>query len=305
MLSKRLWFFVKMMAVTAAACMIVTAGYASEKPISVIVSIPPQAFFVKSVAGDRVSVDVLLPAGESPATFTPEPSRITRLAAADIYFRIGVPFENMVMPSIGTIDSGIRVVDTRKNISLRTMHSAHGHDGQQKQGKDPHIWLDPLLVKQQTLTIRNALCEADPAGCSVYETNTDEFVKALTGLHQTLESVLAPIRGEQIFVFHPAFGYFADAYGLEQVAVEMEGKAPKGRQLLGFIKKARKAGVRVVFVQSQFDRRAAGKIAEAIDGAVVPLDPLARDYMANMRQMAEAIKNALAHSITEGRTDVQ
>ncbi|MDY6905916.1 MAG: zinc ABC transporter substrate-binding protein [Thermodesulfobacteriota bacterium] len=296
MIRQPLRLILRIFVLTTVVCIIATAGFAVEKPLPVFVSIPPQKYFVEQIGGDRVTVDVLLPAGKSPATFTPEPSRIKRLAAADIYFRIGVPFENMVMPMMKTIGGHIRVVDTRRNIPLRAMTEVHRHaddDHAEMDGKDPHVWMAPMLVKQQAFIIRDALCNADPRGCDVYRANTAIFVKTLADLHRQLEKVLQPVKGERLFVFHPAFGYFADAYGLEQVAVEMAGKAPKGRQLLAFIKQARGAGVRVIFVQSQFDRRAAQKIADAIGGAVVPLDPLDPDYMTNMTRMAETIRQAL------------
>nr|MDA3787192.1 zinc ABC transporter substrate-binding protein [Desulfobacula sp.] len=115
----------------------------------------------------------------------------------------------------------------------------------------------------------------------------------LDDLDNRLKTVLKDLKGGNLFVFHPAFGYFTDAYGLKQIAVEAMGKAPKGKALSEIIKLAKKEKTRVIFVQPQFDRNAAQKIASAINGAVVSIDPLAYDYLANMENIAQSIAGAL------------
>ena len=101
------------------------------------------------------------------------------------------------------------------------------------------------------------------------------------------------MEGRSFFVFHPSFGYFADDYGLEQVAVETGGSEPSARQLARLIREARDAEVRVIFVQPQFSRKSAETIASEIGGAVVPIDPLARDYIENLERMARAVEEGL------------
>ena len=95
------------------------------------------------------------------------------------------------------------------------------------------------------------------------------------------------------WLFHPAFGYFAQAYGLEQQAVEVAGKTPTPRQLTGLIRKAKADGVTLIFVQPQFDQRSAAVVAKAIGGAVVPMDPLAKDVLANLKTMATKVEKAM------------
>ena len=141
--------------------------------------------------------------------------------------------------------------------------------------------------------IADALIEADPAGKPTYETNLAAFLKELDALDAKLVEALATVKGKAFMVFHPAWGYFADAYGLEQEPIEIEGKDPSGLQLARMIEMAKDEGVRVIFVQPQFSTRSAERIAEAIGGAVVPIDPLARDYVGNLEQVAAAIREAL------------
>jgi zinc transport system substrate-binding protein len=280
-------------------------------PLRVSVSIPPQSYFVERIGGDRVLVDVLVLPGRSPATYAPNPSQISSLAKSDVYFRVGVPFENLLVPRLGSIAANLLVVDTRRGIQLRKMHTGHHAHGEGQavqtpskamdetvqaldgEGDDPHIWLDPNRVKQQAATICDALIALDPGGKGVYRSNLDRFVADLQALHQRLQRVLEPFTGDNLYVFHPSFGYFADAYGLRQVSIEIEGKSPKGKDLYHFIQMAKLSKARIIFVQPQFDQQAAGKIASAIRGAVVPLDPLAGNYMENMAYMASKIAEVM------------
>jgi len=275
----------------------------SKKPMQVFVSIAPQITFVKRIGGNRVSVHALVSPGESPSAYAPTPIQITKLSKSKIFFRIGVPFEESLIKRVKNIAGQIQIVDTRKGIVLRKMKGMHEDDEAGMQdtksfkhehvGNDPHIWLSPLLVKIQARTICDALISVDPEGRQIYEANCQSFIEDLEALHQKINQSIAPVKGGTLFVFHPSFGYFADAYGLKQMAVEVEGKRPKGKDLSRFIKQAKKEKVQVVFVQPQFDQNAARKIASAINGAVIPLDPLSREYFKNMEAMADKIAMSL------------
>lgn len=266
--------------------------------VTVFTSILPQEYFVERVGGDRIQVQALVTPGSSPATYEPTPRQMAALSEAEIFFRIGVPFENAFLPKIEGMAKGPRIVDTREGIALREMKAHHHHDeephvGCDHGGTDPHIWLSPRLVKVQARTIADALIDIDPEGRAAYEKNLASFVEELDALDAHLVEALAPVKGKTFMVFHPAWGYFADAYGLDQTPVEIEGKEPSGRQLARVIEMAKGEGVRVIFVQPQFSTKSAERIAEAIDGAVVPIDPLARDYVANLERVAAATHEAL------------
>jgi len=284
-------------------------GRAAEADrIQVFTSIRPQEEFVERIGGDRVAVQALVPPGSSPATYQPTPRQMADLSDAVLFFRIGVPFENVFLPKIEGLAEGLRIVDTRKGIPLRRMKSHHHDHGEQPDpdhahgedhshpegGADPHIWLNPRLVKIQARTIADALIESDPAGQAAYESNLAAFLDDLDTLDAHLVEALAPVKGRTFMVFHPAWGYFADAYGLDQEPIEIEGKEPSGPQIARMIELAKADGVRVIFVQPQFSRQSARRIAEAIGGAVVPIDPLARDYVDNLEHVAATVLKALS-----------
>jgi len=289
-------------------CLLACTGVLAETPerIPVSVSIAPMAFFAEKVGGDRVSVNVLLPPGRSPATYAPTPAQVSMLTKSLLLFRVGVPFETALLSGIEQSSKALHVIDTRTGIPLRRFHGdAHAHDGHNehvegeahasrlKAGYDPHIWLDPLLVKKQAATMRDALTAVDPDGAPIYRENCRLFEKELENLDARIRDVLAPVKGSSLLVFHPSFGYFAEAYGLRQVAVETAGKSPKGKELTRLIKLVKKENVRTIFVQPQFDKHAAEKIAAAIDGTVVSLDPMSRDFIRNMEAMAHTVAAAL------------
>ncbi len=268
-----------------------TASVNRSKQIPVFVSIPPQAYFVKRIGGDRVAVNILLPAGKNPTTYAPAPAEISKLSKAKVYFRIGLPFETLLVHKIAGLSKQIKIVDTRTGIKLRKMNS---HDKNQKSGSDPHIWMSPVLVKIQAEIIYNTLAALDPEGRPEYAERLSSFLMDLDKLNKKISQALRPVKGKSIFVFHPAFGYFADAYGMRQVAVEMEGKAPKGKDLSLFIKKAKKEKAQVIFVQPGFDSSAALKIAAAINGIVTHIDPLAENYIENLEDMADKVYKGLS-----------
>lgn len=262
--------------------------------LRVFVGILPQKLVVERIGGSRVVVEALVQPGQDPHTFEPTPRQVAGLSDAKLYFRVGMGFEDALVDRMGSL-GGLRVVDTREGIDLRPMEE-HGEEGEhhEEEGLDPHVWMDPLLVRRQAQTIRDALVAADPGGRAAYEAGHDSLVRDLEAVHKEVTAALAPYRGKELFVYHPAFGYFAAAYGLTQVAVETGGKEPSARELARLIDLARSRGSRVVFVQPQFSQAGARSVADAIGGAVVPVDDLAYDYLANLRRIAEAVATALA-----------
>jgi zinc transport system substrate-binding protein len=153
--------------------------------------------------------------------------------------------------------------------------------------------MSPPLARRQAQNILDALIRADPAGEEAYRAGFEGFAAELDRVHAELTAALAPLRGRELLVYHPAFGYFAREYGLKQVAVETGGKQPSARELARLIELARERGIRVVFVQPQFSQAGARAVAEAIGGAVVPLDDLPSDYLANLRDLSRKVQEAL------------
>jgi len=265
-----------------------------------VVTIPPEAYLVERVGGEHVTVETLVRPGQSPHTFEPTPAQVGSLARASVYFTIGFPSEKALADKIAATNKSLRIVDISRGVPRRHMsadEAAGGHDEPESHDTgepDPHTWLNPQFAKIEAGNVCAELKALDPANAADYERNLARLAADLDALHTRLADTLAPVRGGKVFVFHPAFGYFTDAYGLRQVPVEAEGKSPSPKQVAALIKKARADGVRVIFVEPQFSPRGAEVIAKEIGGAVVPIDPLARDYITNLETIASKIKEGLA-----------
>jgi zinc transport system substrate-binding protein len=204
------------------------------------------------------------------------------------------------MERIRSANSRMQILDARAGLTLRKMeYHEHDHgdsplyDDHVEHEADPHIWTSPLLVKEMSGKIRNKLVELDPSGKDEYNENHQAFTKELDDLHQQIETMLGSLENRRFLVFHPAWGYFADTYNLVQIPIQHEGKEPGARALAGLIEQAKRQQIKVVFVQPQFDKRQANQVARAINGRVIPVDPLATDYIENLRQVAERFAEAL------------
>ncbi len=276
---------------------------APAKPL-VAVSILPQAYFVERIAGGIVEPLVIVGPGQSPHSYEPTPRQMAELSRAAAWFSLGVEFERALGPKLASLYPSMRVVDTTVGVRFRTLE-AHHHDGEDDEdhdeaeehgegdgGLDPHIWLGRDSVKAQAAAIRDGLSALYPEHAPAFSANYNDFSKELDELFDALKRELAALRGTPAFVFHPAFGYFFDEFGIRQEAVETGGKEPTQKALAELIAKAKAEGAKVVFVQAQFPSNAATAVAAAIGGQVVSIDPLARDWMDNLRRMAEALRKA-------------
>jgi len=294
------------------------AGGGPDK-MKVAVSIAPQKYFVGRIGGEKVEVLVMVPPGFSPATYDPLPRQMARLAEAVLYFRIGVPFEDSWLGGIESTNPRMKVVDTRKGIELAKMRDFEGlrklmseaargsqvpfgaetaahvePSSERARVPDPHIWLSPRLVKTQAENIARALIEADPRNEDFYRANLDSFLEELDELSRGIGEMLSGISVRMFLVFHPAWGYFAQEFGLTEVPIEIEGKEPTARQLVAIIDFAKKMHIRTVFVQPQFSSRMARTVARAIGAEVVAIDPMAEDYPANLMRVASIMRDRLA-----------
>jgi zinc transport system substrate-binding protein len=268
----------------------------AKDTLDVFVSILPLSYLVEQIGGEYVSVHVLVDPGKSPETFEPTPRQMAGLAGADLYFAVGqLPFEKQLLAKIRESSSNLEIVITSEGIKHRPMtsDSEHPEHGGNSHGPvDPHVWLSPPLLKIMAEVICKTLEDKDSEHEALYEANLNRLNARIDDVNERVAAALEPYRGRTIFVFHPAFGYFTDTYGLKQAAIEVDGKSPSPRQIEDLIRLARAEDVRIIFVQPQFDKRSAESVAEAIGGVVVPMDPLAKDILANFKDLAEKILKA-------------
>lgn len=280
--------------------LVALTGYVLAQ-VATTVSIVPQKFFVEKIGGDKVSVNVMVLPGNSPATYEPSPVQMTDLAKADIYFSIGVPFEKRWLPRFESVAKNTKFVDVSQGIKKRVIQD-HTHDHGHSDGhshahghaaKDPHIWLSPKLAKMMAKNIYEALVENDGANKGLYSANYETFLNELDALDAQIKENLSNISSNKFIVFHPSWGYFADDYGLEQISIEIEGKEPKQRDLMRLIDFAKENGVKVVFVSPEFSQKSAKVIAENIGGETISISPLSLKWDENLLNMSKKLSKVL------------
>ena len=274
------------------------ADQAGEK-INVFVSIAPQRDFVEQVGGDRVAVHVMVGPGQSPELFEPTPRQMARLAGAELYFSIGMPFEASWLPAVRRNNPDLKIVPCCADLAKLAgdghgghEHAGHGHGGDDS-GMDPHVWTDPNNVIAIAGQIAEALAAHDAAHARDYRRAARAFSEKLRALDSLITARTATLKNRVLIVAHPSWGYFAERYGLSQRSIEQDGKEIQGRSLAELIEFARQRNIRAVFTQPQFNNRAARAIAAEIGATVYELDPLAGGYIENMRAVTDKIARGL------------
>lgn len=260
-----------------------------EEGISVVVSILPQAEFVREIGGENVRVVVMVPQGEEPHTYEPTTAQIQQLESSHIYFKVGsgVDFEISWMDRFQAINPSMSIIDGSSGIDLISM-SDHSEDGD-----DPHIWLSPINAKKMVENFRDGLMAVDPNNGSYYEDNAAAYIAELGSLDAAISNGFDAVENRKFLSYHPAWGYFAERYDLEQIQIEEEGKEPTAYSLAKIIDQAIEEDIEVVLISPAFSTRAAHQIANEIGGVVIITDPLAGNYIENMRSFSEELSGWL------------
>lgn len=264
---------------------------------SVFVSILPQKGWVEALAGDWVDVEVMVPPGQSPAIYELSPQKMAQLNQAALYFSIGVPFEETWLPRMKESSPKVLFVDSVAGIERHPIANHLAAIPADRlpppERRDRHVWLSPELLKPQLANMRTALINLLPEKAESIEANYQAYLQKLETLQADMQAMLQPVAGHSFMVFHPAWGYLAEEFNLRQIPIERDGKEPSPRQLTELVALGQRENVRVIFVQSQFNQSAARSIADALDAEILHLDPLAEDFIANMRLIAEVLAENL------------
>jgi len=270
--------------------------------INVIVSILPQQTFLKAIGGDKVHITLMVQPGNSPHTYEPKPSQMKSVSNADLYLAIDVEFEDVWLPKFQNLNTKMQVIDIAEGVPKISMHTSctHGvnshekklHDthAHQHEGNDPHIWTAPHNVKIIAQNIYEALIKVDAKNKAYYLDNLKIFLQDIERTHIEIEKILFSLKGSRTFmVFHPSWGYFAKAYDLKQVAVEVEGKSPTPKVLIRIMKEAREEKIHAIFTQPEFSDASAKIIAKELHIPVLKVSPLAPNWSENLLNIAKAI----------------
>ncbi len=258
-----------------------------DRPI-VAVSILPEAAIVRAVLGNGYRVAVMVPPGYSPESYTPTIAEMADFSDAVLYFSIGVPMEKTaLLPMLSKDTTHISLADAARRASPDLLL-----DG----GRDPHVWLSLSRASSMVEAIAEAASLYDPDNADTYRANADAYLQRIEETDAEIRSILADIPCREFLVYHPAFGYFADEYGLTMRALEKGGKEVTPAELAQTVSYAKEKGIKTVFYQAETDSRGAEVLADEIGGQAVMLSPLSEDYLENLLVMARAIASGAATS---------
>jgi zinc transport system substrate-binding protein len=258
-------------------------GSQAPQEFVVYASTPPQAYMVQRILGDLGRAFPIIQPGQDAHTFDPSPREIQRLGGAQAIFITGLEFEEMILGPLTRANRNLQVIDLRQGITMRQLE-AHWHDpnvphAHAEGNPDPHIWLGPREVRLQAQTIRDGLIRLLPDNRTQIEQGYRSFMVDVDRVTAELEQLLTPLRGKAVLVYHPAFGYLTDTFGITQLAIEAGGREPSPRLLQQTIERALAAGVTIIFSQPEYEQTAARAVARAIGAEIVMATDLDENWV--------------------------
>lgn len=282
-----------------------TESNIAEENLNVTVSILPQKYFVEKIGKELVSVNVMVEPGMSAETYEPLPQQLANLSNSSAYISIGVPFEEAWLEKIKSANPNITMINSGENIDKIPMighhhhheHEDHDHEHKDKnkeiESLDPHIWLSPKLAKIQAENIYQGLVKLDPKNETIYQQNLANFIAEIEELDQQINQKFADISKRKFMIYHPAWGYFAKDYNLEQISIEFEGQEATSATLASLITQAKENNITAIFAQPQFSKKTADIIAREIKGEVIILDDLALNWSENLLDVSDKLAKSM------------
>lgn len=281
-------YFILAVAVVLTAC-----GTNSKSRHTVYVSIPPLRYMVEQIVDPDIRVEVLVPETGSPETYEPTPRQIQALVSSPVYIATGlIDFEQILEHNIQDMAANTVYLDLSSEMEL--IHGTCSHSGRHHHAVDPHIWLSPVIMKEMGFKTADLLSRLDPGSADDYQNRAALFAEKIDTLDQYIQNVLTDTKRRSFAIGHSSLTYFARDYGLEQIAVEADGKEPGAKAMTELVDSLKSKGITTVFYQRQTADAAAKAIARELPGGqTVAYDPLAEDWLDNMYRLADMLKESL------------
>ena len=268
----------------------------TDKREKLSVTIDPQKYFLESIVGQNFEVNCIVPPGANPESFDVSPSQMMALGKSKLYFQVGhLGIENTLVDKIRANNPDLEIINC--SDGLEAIAHDHGHDDCEHNhghnGTDPHVWSSPATAKIIVNNMYKAVVESDSINKELYTINYENLLTTINETDSIIKSYIAKAPSKSFIIYHPALSYFAEEYGLQQLSIEFEGKNPSPGQLKDLIDEAKREGVKVVFVQQEYDSKNAEIVAEAIGGKTVPINLLSYYWNEEMIKVAKALAQKL------------
>ena len=285
--------------VIALIALLTACGENKDKERTISVSILPQRYFVERIAGDYVKVNVMIPPGANPAVSDLSTEQLKALHNSSIYFAVGyLPFELSNLYPFLEKQEEVLLVKQSVGMDLEAGSCNHGHDHghgdcSHEGGFDPHVWMSPRYADMMARTMLDVLAAKFPDQKETFEKNYRQFKSEIDSIDREARRIIPEKKNKTFLIYHPALTYFAKDYGMEQISIEDEGKEPNPAHIKEVIDTCRAKGIRIVFIQNQFDVANAKAIAKEIDGEVIAIDPLSPDWKTEMYSLLGIIEQKM------------
>ena len=259
----------------------------------VFASILPLQYFTDQITGKSYTCEVMVPPGVGPETYNPTPRQMAEMSKAGAYFANGfLGFEEAYLDKFQSINPGLTFINTSTGVNL--IHAeGHSHgDIQHEKGVDPHTWSSPDGAKIIARNIFDGMVKIDPANKEKFQANLDKLLAKIDSVDGAVKTILTNIQSRTFMVFHPALGYYARQYGLEQLSIEFEGKVPTPRHVQNIVLQAKAQKIAYVMIQKEFDVENAEIISNETGSKIIQIDPLAYDWPNEMISLARKMAAA-------------
>lgn len=254
---------------------------------TIFVTITPLKSIVEEVTCGDFDVEVLVPKGASPETYDPTARQLMAVNDAEMLFSTGlITFEQSLVEQISNKDN---VIDLSKGISLLKGSCSHAHCSH-THGIDPHTWTSPRALHTMTRSIHREVMERYPDSAK-YTTAAENLLERIEALDKECMQKISTAGANIMMIYHPAFTYYAADYGIEQVAIEQDGKEPSPRQLATLVETAKKNDIRNILIQPQYSADKVAPLATECGAEVVVTDPLAEDILGEIERVTNIICN--------------
>ncbi len=276
---------------TLVAC----GGNVTNNNRQIVVSIPPLEGIVSEIVGEDFEVITLLPSGSSPESYSPTTRQIASISTAEHLFYTGVlNFENELLQRFDREQNSALLTNVSNGIELLSGgdcgHEHHSEGHTHHHAVDPHIWLSPGTLDVIVDNIAGAIIAANPDSLR-YVVNYKALKSKIAARKELFRERLAGAPRE-FLIYHPALGYLADEYGLEQISLENEGKSPTPSFLAGVVDKVAESGIKVMLYQQEYPLDVVKPIAEILNVKLVNINPLSEDIIDELNYIVEQLTNS-------------
>lgn len=271
-----------------------SCGVQKEKEAGITVSIEPLKYFVEELISGNVNVNVMVPDGASPATYSPSASQLTALSSSRLYVQAGhLGFEAAWMSRLKKLNPEMKVLNLSDDLELIKgedhVHGDHVHEG----GVDPHVWMSPKVVLEFLPGLRENLIELFPEHKQEIVQNYPGLYGKVKKLHAAFLELGNHLNRKEFMIFHPALTYLARDYGFKQISIEYEGKEPTPQRLRNLVDLANQADIKVIFIQVEFDRKSAGLVTEETGARLIQINPLAYEWEEELTRIHDLLEEHL------------